>query len=74
MLLACPLSAQEPKTEFAEGQRAEETVAFLPGDSNVSESPVDIMTLPSSGTLQRMLLLLTGGMQKVLNQAQLFSP
>jgi hypothetical protein len=48
MLLACPLSAQEPKTEFAEGHRAEETVAFLPGDSNVSESPVDIMTLQSS--------------------------
>jgi hypothetical protein len=49
VLLASPLiSVQESNTEFIEGQRAEQTVAFLPGDWNVSESPVDIITLPSS--------------------------
>ncbi|HYX72347.1 MAG TPA: hypothetical protein VE732_06225, partial [Nitrososphaera sp.] len=48
MLLANSLFAQEPNTEFAEGQRAERTVAFLPGDWNVSESPLNIITLPSS--------------------------
>ncbi len=49
VLLASPLvSAQESNTEFTEGQTAEQTVAFLPGDWNVSESPVDIITLPSS--------------------------
>jgi hypothetical protein len=48
MLLASPVSAQVPKTEFAEAQRSEQTVAFLPGDSNVFESPVDIITLPSA--------------------------
>jgi hypothetical protein len=49
VLLASPLvSAQESNTEFTEGQTAEQTVAFLPGDWNVSESPVDIITLSSS--------------------------
>jgi hypothetical protein len=49
ILLAIPLvSVRESKTEFAEGQRSEQTVAFLPGDWNVSESPADIIAPPSS--------------------------
>jgi hypothetical protein len=48
LLASSLLSAHEPKTEFAEGQRAEQTVAFLPGDSNVSKSPAGIITLQSS--------------------------
>ncbi len=48
MLLANSLFDQEPNTEFAEGQRAEQMVAFQPGNWDVSESPADIITLPSS--------------------------
>jgi hypothetical protein len=48
MLLANSLFAQEPNTEFAEGQRAEQMVAFQPGNWHVSKSPADIITLPSS--------------------------
>ena len=48
LLLANPIYAQEPKTELAEVQTAEQTVAFLPADWDVSESQADIMTVTSS--------------------------
>jgi hypothetical protein len=48
LLLASPVSAQEPKTELAEGQTAEQTVAVLPADSDIFESQSDIITLASS--------------------------
>ena len=49
LMLASPLSAQEPKMELAEGQIAEQrAAAFLPADRVVSESQSDIMTFTSS--------------------------
>lgn len=48
LLLASPIYAQETKTELAEVQTAEQTVAFLPADWDVSESQADIMTFTSS--------------------------
>jgi hypothetical protein len=47
-MLCSPVSLQEPKTESAEGQRAEQTVGFLPTAWDVSKSQADIITLPSS--------------------------
>lgn len=47
-MLCSPISLQEPKTETAEGERAEQTVGFLPTDWDVSKSQADIITLTSS--------------------------
>ena len=48
LLLCSPVSLQEPKTQSTEGQRAEQTVGFLPTDWGVSKSQAAIITLTSS--------------------------
>ena len=48
LLLCNPVSLQEPKTQSTEGQRAEQTVGFLPTDWGVSKSQAAIITLTSS--------------------------
>jgi hypothetical protein len=47
-LLSSPLSVNDPKTEYAEGQRAEQTVTFLQAGWDIFESQSDIMTVTSS--------------------------
>jgi hypothetical protein len=48
LLLCSPVSLQEPKTQSTEGQRAEQTVGFLPTDWGISKSQAAIITLTSS--------------------------
>lgn len=48
LLLCSPVSLQEPKTQSIEGQRAEQTVGFLPTDWGISKSQAAIITLTSS--------------------------
>jgi len=48
LLLCSPVSLQEPKTRSTEGQRAEQTVGFLPTDWGISKSQAAIITLTSS--------------------------
>jgi hypothetical protein len=48
LLLCSPVSLQEPKTQSTEGQRAEQTVGFLPTDWGISKSQATIITLTSS--------------------------
>jgi hypothetical protein len=48
LLLSSPVSVNEPKTEYAEAQRAEQTVTFLQADWDIFESQSDIMTVTSS--------------------------
>jgi hypothetical protein len=47
-LLSSPVSVNEPKTEYAEGQRAEQTVTSLQAGWDIFESQSDIMTVTSS--------------------------
>jgi hypothetical protein len=48
LLLCSPVSLQESKTQSTEGQRAEQTVGFLPTDWGISKSQAAIITLTSS--------------------------
>jgi hypothetical protein len=48
LLLCSPVSLQVPKTQSTEGQRAEQTVGFLPTDWGISKSQAAIITLTSS--------------------------
>jgi hypothetical protein len=48
LLLCSAVSLQEPKTQSTEGQRAEQTVGFLPTDWGISKSQAAIITLTSS--------------------------
>ena len=48
LLLSSPVSVNEPKTEYAEGQRAEQTVMSLQAGWDIFESQSDIMTVTSS--------------------------
>jgi hypothetical protein len=48
LLPSSPVSVNEPKTEYAEGQRAEQTVMSLQAGWDIFESQSDIMTVTSS--------------------------
>ncbi len=48
LLLSSPVSVNEPRTEYAEAQRAEQTVTFLQAGWDIFESQSDIMIVTSS--------------------------